>query len=560
MRFLGPTMTTPAGSEVVPVRLTRAALNTAASNTALASSQIYFLTDEDRVVFAKTKGAYVALARQDEVPTTTLKAAVYVTATGTGLSQNITIPAGFIERDLVVTINGIEQDPATDYTISGTTLTIVAYVNSKIRIRNQGGTTGAKGDTGTAGNMSGSNNLSELTDKALAQFNLGLRYATVAEARAGTADRILTAATVQAMGQTVALTPGAALDLSAFRTGSMTLTANAALPNPAALTPYIGHTFIISVTQGGAGGFKLTPGDQYYTVDGAKPSFSTTPGAIDRIYLTVTSSTTIDMLVVKNLLPISPYGEESTLAFAAMSTQPTAARKKLYDDFIEGLKTDGVWAMLDNLFLWAAHDGQASRVNLKRPGVVAQILNNPGFTVDRGWRAAQGSTHGLTTNEMLYGSSLNAKSTISSFFGFWLNSILNGSGQRTSYFDLMDANSYNGISIDTGGIFAKYASYEVLNANASPTNGMYTVTKPSASAGDVLFIKDTTTYTTIAGVGQYDSSTNWVALNKGPAANYNSSTNNQQAAMFSGGPGLTAAMTAKLYGRLQTYLAAIGAA
>lgn len=49
-----------------------------------------------------------------------------LTETSTGASQNITLPEAVLEEDIVVTVEGLVQQPVTDYTISGTTLTITA--------------------------------------------------------------------------------------------------------------------------------------------------------------------------------------------------------------------------------------------------------------------------------------------------------------------------------------------------------------------------------------------------------------------------------------------------
>ena len=48
--------------------------------------------------------------------------------------------------------------------------------------------------------------------------------------------------------------------------------------------------------------------------------------------------------------------------FAAMTVQPSAARKGLLRDLIAGLKADGAWAKLRGFWLLAAHDAQAARL------------------------------------------------------------------------------------------------------------------------------------------------------------------------------------------------------
>jgi hypothetical protein len=48
-----------------------------------------------------------------------------------------------------------------------------------------------------------------------------------------------------------------------------------------------------------------------------------------------------------------------------MTAKPNKTRQKLISDTIKSLKTSGVWAKLDILFMFAAHDEQASLLNWK---------------------------------------------------------------------------------------------------------------------------------------------------------------------------------------------------
>lgn len=70
---------------------------------------------------------------------------------------------------------------------------------------------------------------------------------------------------------------------------------------------------------------------------------------------------------------------------AAMTVQPSPARKAVYAKLINSLKASGVWAKLDWLNLMAAHDEQAGRINAVNPAQVAVAANSPVFTVDRGF-------------------------------------------------------------------------------------------------------------------------------------------------------------------------------
>lgn len=81
-------------------------------------------------------------------------AGFYVEATGTGSSQNITLPYSVPSaHDLIVTINGLVQRPVDDYTVSGSTLTITAVSGAEIDVKRPGGgLAGPAGDDGAPGN------------------------------------------------------------------------------------------------------------------------------------------------------------------------------------------------------------------------------------------------------------------------------------------------------------------------------------------------------------------------------------------------------------------------
>lgn len=90
------------------------------------------------------------------------------------------------------------------------------------------------------------------------------------------------------------------------------------------------------------------------------------------------------------------YDIAAVTYFAAMSSQPDGTRKRLLNELIVGLKTDGVWPLLDWLSIMAAHDAQAARINAKNPAQVATEAVAPTFTTDRGY-TGNGSTQYLDT-------------------------------------------------------------------------------------------------------------------------------------------------------------------
>ena len=90
------------------------------------------------------------------------------------------------------------------------------------------------------------------------------------------------------------------------------------------------------------------------------------------------------------------YSSEATALFARFTTPPDAARKALIDALIVSLKTAGVWAKLDALYVMAAADSQAARRNWIADQFNLTAASSPTFTADRGYQG-DGATSSLTT-------------------------------------------------------------------------------------------------------------------------------------------------------------------
>lgn len=82
--------------------------------------------------------------------------------------------------------------------------------------------------------------------------------------------------------------------------------------------------------------------------------------------------------------------------FSRMSVQPSQVRKRHINRLIVQLKAAGVWSKLDALYLIAAHDAQAARLNWVQDAFNLTAVNAPTFTADRGY-AGDGSTSYLDT-------------------------------------------------------------------------------------------------------------------------------------------------------------------
>lgn len=120
------------------------------------------------------------------------------------------------------------------------------------------------------------------------------------------------------------------------------------------------------------------------------------------------------------------YDPDALAFFARLTNQPTDVRKKLYSDLIASLKTAGVWAKLDALYILAAADAQAARQNLVANAYNLTAIGSPTFTADRGY-SGDGVGAYLETGAPNSGFAKFSQNDAS--FGFWSRSDVSGTGR-----------------------------------------------------------------------------------------------------------------------------------
>lgn len=179
------------------------------------------------------------------------------------------------------------------------------------------------------------------------------------------------------------------------------------------------------------------------------------------------------------------YDAASAAYFAAMTVQPNSIRKSLIDNFVKGLKTDGLYSLLDMLHLIASHDAQAATLNLINPATATITLSGaPAFTTDIGY-TTDGSTNFLNTNRAANAGGNFAQN--SGTFGVYINSSVAGSG--TSLAGAYDGSS--GTVINPFGTTANSSAYRLnsgsgvsITGAGGPNNslGLSSASRSSASA------------------------------------------------------------------------------
>lgn len=80
------------------------------------------------------------------------------------------------------------------------------------------------------------------------------------------------------------------------------------------------------------------------------------------------------------------YDTDARALFAAINSTPTPERKAQINTLIVALKAAGVWTLLDILYVHAAADSQAARLNWKNPATFTAVpVSSPTFVADRGY-------------------------------------------------------------------------------------------------------------------------------------------------------------------------------
>ncbi len=91
------------------------------------------------------------------------------------------------------------------------------------------------------------------------------------------------------------------------------------------------------------------------------------------------------------------YSVEAQQFFCRLSTQPSSARKQIYDTLISGLKSTGVWDKLDALYVLAAPDASTAKINLIQNDYNLSVVGSPTFAADSGYTGTGTKTSYLNT-------------------------------------------------------------------------------------------------------------------------------------------------------------------
>lgn len=235
-----------------------------------------------------------------------------------------------------------------------------------------------------------------------------------------------------------------------------------------------------------------------------------------------------------------------------MTLAPVPGRRAAMSRFVRALKRTGVWDKMDVLYVFAAHDAQAARLNWKGNSAYdATAVNSPTFTVDQGY-AGDGATSYLNTG-WAPSAGVNYLQDSATVFGW----------SRTAAAEAGTGNYWIGTATSadvrvTPRTSADVYAYRINQATSSgPANtdgsGLFAVSRSGAAA--------TQSYRNGAAIGSAgnvaSAARSAVAINIGRG---NSTFSPAQCAAMGAGANLNSTEHAALYTALNTYLTAVGAA
>jgi hypothetical protein len=238
----------------------------------------------------------------------------------------------------------------------------------------------------------------------------------------------------------------------------------------------------------------------------------------------------------------------------------SGARQTLVCQLISGLKTDGVWAKLDRLWIYAAENATSAKYDMVAD-VAHTLRSTPTFAVDRGYTGVdQSTTIGIDTN---YNPGTNA-----------INYTQN-SAHVSAWLVNYNTPSNNAMLFGTDNFGFSFAVFLFFNVSDQIITYMNDVTGsagavPTTKTGHWLSNRTGASASQLYQNGANFSSPNTVSV---PIANNHSMLSlagweggsgtqvnglGNQLAMLSIGGGLSSTDASNLYNRLRTYMTAVG--
>lgn len=282
----------------------------------------------------------------------------------------------------------------------------------------------------------------------------------------------------------------------------------------------------------------------------------TTTDANKVIGVKVTASNSLGTVTLASFV-VNPIMDAATVALAVrFTTPPTNQRQSFINTLVNSLKLAGIWTKLDALYVMAAADSQAARLNWVSSSFTLSAISAPTFTADRGFTGDGASSYLDTGFDATAAPSPNFTLN-SAHLGVYIETVRvgvsavqmgvssnSGSKEDAIYGYFSDGNFYPRINSIGGGV-ANSGSKGRLIASRTASSGTVAY-RNGTSLGTVATVSDA-----IATGNVYIGAENFGAV----AGNYSSDL----LGSASIGGGLSATDAANLDAALLVYLLAVGA-
>lgn len=234
----------------------------------------------------------------------------------------------------------------------------------------------------------------------------------------------------------------------------------------------------------------------------------------------------------------------TTALVARMTSAPPAGRAAAIDGLIRALVAAGIWSRLDLLYVLAAHDTQAARLNWISSAYTLAAYNSPIFTANRGFKG-DGSTAWLDV------AGYNPSSTAGRFAlndasaGLWVLTPSAGTG--------MDLSGIVWMSRRNTGVDWHYRVNDGTSSFGQPgdTPGFYAGDRPSSSTKRL--------FKNGAQIATHNVASSILNTRLNILGQSGGSNSSAELAVVCAGASLTETQHAALYAALSTYLLTVGA-
>lgn len=248
----------------------------------------------------------------------------------------------------------------------------------------------------------------------------------------------------------------------------------------------------------------------------------------------------------------SPYGLTLSKLLRAMSSEPDATRAGHMLTLIQSLQSAGVWAKLDVLHVYAAHNEQASTLNWKNPGTNTASYNGTyTFTTDRGV-TGDASTADIDTGATPSG--LSNWTQNSNHVGVWVRT---DGGVATGIVGVASGTGRVFIHPRTGaGLVLGRAGQSVAASTAATVAARtgFTLVSRNNDSANLRFHKDGSLVESVASASDGSQTVPCCVLR-----NNSTTVTADEVLAFTLGAGLSDAEATALYNALNTYKTALGA-